>query len=694
MSILDAASNDAVCAAIDAAEEVRDPLDGLIERTTADPGAVFAPEVLERLVKLKRDDRAAFEALRAQLKKAGCRMMALDEAIAEENGDTGERGPTQADILINVAKEGAPLFHTPDGTGYADIEVNGHRETWAIRSQSFKRWLRRLFYEATGGAPNSEALQTAIGLLESMAMFDGDERAVHLRVAADRNVLYIDLTNNEWQVIELDATGWRVINRPPVRFRRAAGMLALPRPERGGSIEALRKFLNVKDNDFVLAVAWLLAALRNTGPYPVLAVSGEQGSAKSTGSKILRALVDPNTAPLRALAREDRDLFIAATNGHALAFDNISRLPTWISDTLCRLATGGGFAVRQLYTDQDEVLFDAMRPVILNGIEDVIERPDLADRAMFLTFEWINEERRRPESELWSDFERKRPCILGALLDAMVVGLARCAKVKRDVLPRMADFAIWSTACEPALWPAGTFAAAFAANRRELIEGVLDADAIASAIRALMATREEWVGTASELLVALEGVAGERAAKSRNWPTSAEALGRGLRRPSTFLRKVGIEIAFERRGRTRKILITKRPRADWVGEKPSQPSPPSQPGKINGLGVYGGGAGFDDGRREPSRSGLGGDSKGQPSPEPSPANALFSLASDSSDGSDSEIPTHSNATAINNGMQRAEDATAVSPTAESAEPPADAIEPDGCDGELVAIVGSPDCDGE
>ena len=235
MSILDAASNDAVCAAIDAAEEVRDPLDGLIERTTADPGAVFAPEVLERLVKLKRDDRAAFEALRAQLKKAGCRMMALDEAIAEENGDAGGRGPTQADILINVAKEGAPLFHTPDGTGYADIEVNGHRETWAIRSQLFKRWLRRRFYEATGGAPNSEALQTAIGLLESMAMFDGDERAVHLRVAADRNVLYIDLTNNEWQVIELDATGWRVINRPPVRFLRAAGMLALPPPERGGS---------------------------------------------------------------------------------------------------------------------------------------------------------------------------------------------------------------------------------------------------------------------------------------------------------------------------------------------------------------------------------------------------------------------------------------------------------------------------
>jgi len=431
-------------------------------------------------------------------------------------------------------------------------------------------------------------------------------------------------------------------------------MQPLPMPVPGGSVETLRKYLNVKDNDFVLAVAWLLAALRNAGPYPVLAVSGEQGSAKSTGSKVLRALVDPNTAPLRALAREDRDLFIAATNGHVLAFDNISRLPTWISDTLCRLATGGGFAVRQLYTDQDEVLFDAMRPVILNGIEDVIERPDLADRSMFLTFEWINEERRRPESELWSDFERERPRILGALLDAMVVGMANRAKVKLATLPRMADFAIWSAACEPALWPAGTFttfATAFDANRKELIEGVLDADAIASAIRALMATQEEWVGTASELLVALEGVAGERAAKSKNWPASAEALGRGLRRPATFLRKVGIEIAFERRARTRKILITRRPQADWVGGKPSQPS---QPGKINGLGIDGSGDGFDDDSREPSRSGLGGDSKGQPSselsPEPSPANPLFSLANDSSDGSDSKIPTHSNAAAINNGI--------------------------------------------
>jgi hypothetical protein len=125
--------------------------------------------------------------------------------------------------------------------------------------------------------------------------------------------------------VEIDAACWRVIENPPVRFRRAAGMQPLPMPAPGGSVETLRSFLNVQsDTDFVLVVAWALAVLRNRGPYPVIVLSGEQGSAKSTFSAILRALLDPNTAPLRALPREDRDLFIAASNGHVLAFDNVS----------------------------------------------------------------------------------------------------------------------------------------------------------------------------------------------------------------------------------------------------------------------------------------------------------------------------------------------------------------------------------
>ena len=149
--------------------------------------------------------------------------------------------------------------------------------------------------------------------------------------------------------------------------------------------DALQSFLNPSNqNDFVLVVAWLLAALRSSGPYPLLAISGEQGSAKTVLSKLLRALIDPNAAPVRALPREERELMIAANNGHLLAFDNLSGLSTWLSDALSRLASGGSFAVRQLYTDDEEVLFKAARPTLLNGIEDIIGRPDLADRAIFL----------------------------------------------------------------------------------------------------------------------------------------------------------------------------------------------------------------------------------------------------------------------------------------------------------------------
>ena len=268
-------------------------------------------------------------------------------------------------------------------------------------------------------------------MIEAKAHFDAPERMVHVRVGGLDGRLYLDLGDETWRAVEIDATGWRVIDNPPVRFRRAAGMKPLPMPVAGGSIEMLRSFLNVQsDADFVLVVAWALACLRNRGPYPVIVLSGEQGSAKSTFSAILRALLDPNTAPLRALPREDRDLFIAASNGHVLAFDNVSGLPAWISDTLCRLATGGGFAVRQLYTDQDEVLFDAARPVILNGIEDIVTRPDLADRAVFLTLEPIPEERRRPEAELWAAFEAERPRILGVLLDAVVEGLKRLPETR------------------------------------------------------------------------------------------------------------------------------------------------------------------------------------------------------------------------------------------------------------------------
>jgi hypothetical protein len=288
-------------------------------------------------------------------------------------------------MLIDLAAT-AKLFHTPAGIAYADLTIDGHRETWPIRSPCVRAWLRRGYYKATRNVPSTPALYAAVSLLEAQAQFDGPELSVHVRVAEHDGHVYLDLADATWRAIEIGPHGWRVVEEPPVRFRRTAGLLPLPVPEQGGSIEALATLLNLSNqNDFVLVVSWLLAALRPGGPYPLLAVSGEQGSAKTVLSKLLKALIDPNAAPVRATAREGRELMIAASNGHLLAFDNLSGLPPWLSDALCRLASGGSFAVRRLYSDEDEVLFQAARPILLNGIEDVVSRADLADRAIFLT---------------------------------------------------------------------------------------------------------------------------------------------------------------------------------------------------------------------------------------------------------------------------------------------------------------------
>ncbi len=450
---------------------------------------------------------------------------------------------------IAIPSPTASLFHTPTGIGFIDIDVDGHRETWPLRSKQFRAWLRRCHYRETSDALGADPIRSVVDLLEARAQFDAPERTVQVRVAEHAGRIYLDLCDDEWLAVEIGPDGWRVIGSPPVRFRRPGGMLAIPVPQAGGSAGELAPFLNFSaENDIVLVVAWLLAALRPTGPYPLLAVAGEQGSAKTFLTKILRALIDPNATPARALPREERELMIAANNGHVLAFDNLSGLPSWLSDALCRLANGGSFALRRLFTDEDEVLFHATRPTMLNGIGDVVCRPDLADRAIFLTLASIADDRRRPEQELWREFEKVRPRILGALLDAAAHGLRRLPHIQLKKLPRMADFALWATACEAAFWPAGTFMRAYEANRRAAIDGVIEADPVATFVREIMAERHTWVGQASDFLRAHLG---EKSAMSRTagWPKNPRALAARLRRCQTFLRTAGVEIAFSREGR-------------------------------------------------------------------------------------------------------------------------------------------------
>jgi len=393
------------------------------------------------------------------------------------------------------------------------------------------------------------------------------------RIAEMDGAIYLDLANAAWEVVKIDARGWQVVKDAPVRFVRRRGMLPLPIPTNGCGLGELRRFVNLGgDADWLLLAAWIVAALRLRGPYPILILHGEQGSAKSSLARVLRELVDPNTAPLRSEPRDPRDLIIAATNSWVINLDNLSHLPTWLSDCLCRLSTGGGFGTRELYTDSEEVLFDAQRPVIINGIEELATRSDMLDRALILYLPRISDEKRKSEADFWKDFEEARPQLLGAVLDAVSTGLRNLSKIKLKESPRMADFAALATAAEPAFRVEGvSFAQAYKGNRESANDLVLDASLVAQAVKNLVADGS-FRGSATELLAALNHKVSDEMRREKSWPKDGRGLSNRLRRLAPNLRQVGVCIKFDLpdgRGKDKKRVIE----LEKLSDSASPPSP-------------------------------------------------------------------------------------------------------------------------
>jgi hypothetical protein len=454
--------------------------------------------------------------------------------------------PSQASVLVDIAVT-AELFATPSGEAYAVVDHGDHRATWRLRAGPFRRWLQRRYHLETGTAPNAQAVQDAIGVLEGKALFESPEYEVHTRIAEHEGAIYLDLADEHWRAVEVTAAGWQLVSDPPVRFRRASGMLPLPAPERGGSVEELRAFVNVgSEDDWRLLVAFLVAAFRPGRPFTALGLHGIHGSAKSTQARILRELIDPNVAPIRSMPRNEHDLVIAASNGWLVVLDNISDLKQWLSDALCRLTTGGGLATRALYTDDAEVLFDVKRPVILTGIEDVATSPDLIDRSLIVNLPEIPERKRRPEETFYREFNAVRPRVLGALLDAVAAGLANGPTVELDVLPRMADFAKWVHSCEPGLdWPSGAFLASYTGNRAQAHELAVEACLVGPQLRQLAEAGFE--GTSTELLERVNNLADERVQKTNEWPKTGRAMSGRLRRIAPDLRTLGYVVELDHR---------------------------------------------------------------------------------------------------------------------------------------------------
>ena len=468
--------------------------------------------------------------------------------------------PSQATILTALGAE-ADLWHDPDGTAWATVEVRGHREHYRIRSKGFRTWLRRRFYEEEARSASSQAVQDAVENLCGQAEFDGEEHRVHLRVAEHRGALYLDLGDESWSAVEITSDGWQVIPDPPIKFLRRDGMLPLPHPARGGDLEDLRRFLNVADEDWPLVAGWAVATLRPSGPYPVLNLIGIQGSGKSTFARVLRRLIDPNKADVRRAPKDERDLILAATNGQIVSLENLSWLPAWLSDALAALATGSGFATRTLYENDEETIFSACRPIILNGIEEVAVRPDLLDRSILVNLPEIGDAARLPEIEFWDEFDQARPKLLGALLDVVTVGLSRQHVIRPSELPRMADFAMWVMACAPGLnITMEEFVRRYSGNRASAHDLALEASPIGTPVRELALAHGTWEGTAGELHQALTT---EERRRSKTWPSSGQAMAGALKRVIPALRAAGIDVEY---------LDTVRPRRWRLGRETTDTS--------------------------------------------------------------------------------------------------------------------------
>jgi len=479
--------------------------------------------------------------------------------------------------LYSMISEPCEFFTTPDQEPHVTIIYKKHPDTVPTISRKFRRHITRTCYEKIGRPPTRRELKETLDLCEAVALFDGPIRQVYTRIAFHDEAIYIDLANEQYELVKITKKGFEIVpsKLSPVPFIRTPRMAPMCRPEPEGSLLQLRDFINAEDdNDWILIVAWLVGAMHPNGPFPILLLQGEQGSAKSTIARLLIDLIDPSTIPLCTSPRSERDLFISASKTRLLSFDNLSGISDQLSDAFCRMATGGGLATRSLFTDDSEKLFNSKRPVIINGIADLLTRHDFTDRSIVINTAPIPQNKRKPEKEIWGPWQKVKPLVLGALCTAVSTALRTLDSIQLDSYPRMADFARWVVAAEHDLpWEGGSFMKAYLENRASIIELGLEADPVGSSIMTLMGKSEEWTGPATDLLADLNKVAPDHFRRLRGWPKQPNALSNKLRRSATFLREKNYEIEWGKSGNRyiaiRRVEDEAAPKANEATEDPA-----------------------------------------------------------------------------------------------------------------------------
>jgi hypothetical protein len=487
---------------------------------------------------------------------------------------------TDGDILLGLVED-VSLFKTEWGEAYADIEVEGHRETWPVASQEFKDRLLARFLRSEHRALSGPALNNVLAALRAKVVIGGETKPVFLRVADFGGKRYLDLANGRWEVVEISKAGWKIVADSPVRFHRVRGMAPLPRPGRGGKIQDLRPFLgNISDTGFVLVVGWLLTVLNGHSPYPVLVFWGVQGSAKSSASSYTRSVIDPALTPLGTLPSTKTEYSRAVSQNWVLAWDNVSQINNKTSDVLCRLSTGGyephyGATGGRPSTSHT-------RPIILNSIVPCVRRPDLADRALFVTLEPIKDKDRKQEGDLEAKFAKALPGVVGALLDALVVGLINSKSSRIEAVGRLVDMHQFVTGCGKAFSAEGSFGVAYQESQKLAASILTETSTVATGVIRLVEERGVFGGTSTDLLRELN-------ARVRNvhvdgrLPGGPAALSSELERVKPLLAAQGILIDRDRTGQRgdRWIEISRlappKPKARARQSQPVKSKPTVQP---------------------------------------------------------------------------------------------------------------------
>lgn len=471
-------------------------------------------------------------------------------AIEPDELPVAMRGGTRVEAVLQ-AVEGDQLSHDVNNVVYATYpsstalgsDVVWRRETVPVESDKYGWHLRFAAY-SVGQALSETALKDIKGQQAAKGMFLGALRPVFLRHAFHEGCVYIDLCNALGECVEISPGGVRVIADPPVLFRRTPGMLELPRPDDCGDFSAFFDLIGLTNPDHRITVlSWLVGAHHPAGPYPLLNLAAQQGSGKSLLAEFLVGLLDPSEIPLMALIESESDLAVVGRNQRVLAFDNVSSLSPAISDVLCRIVTKAGSKGRKFYSQDETVSFRGGLPIIVTSIGDVLNRPDLRQRSVVLALPPIADEARKTEESMRGEFLRIRPQLLAALYRAVSVGLKNLPNVRLPRVPRMADFASFVVAAEPALpWAHGDFLRVYSEDQQAASEAALEDSAVGPAVLKLMRGRRDWTGAMGDLLAEVDRLSEPSIRCRFDFPKSPRSMGNAIERIRPALAAAGIVV--------------------------------------------------------------------------------------------------------------------------------------------------------